>query len=101
VRCQAAQDLARPAALVVSKKAIPSTLRTAMQASPNRDDPQGRLEATARADFEQRAGRKVTDAEWSAVRERLLEFMRILRAWDRTPVQPQRSKVDSICQPEP
>jgi hypothetical protein len=56
-----------------------------MQASLNRNDPQGRLEATARADIEQRAGREVTDAEWSTVRERLLEFVRILRAWDRNP----------------
>jgi hypothetical protein len=55
-----------------------------MQASPNHHDLQER-EAAARADFELRAGRKLTDVEWGAVRERFLNFVRILRAWDRNP----------------
>ena len=55
-----------------------------MQASPNPYDLQGR-EAAAPADFELRAGRELTDVEWVAVRERLLKFVRILRAWDRNP----------------
>jgi hypothetical protein len=72
-----------------------------MQVSVNRDDFQRHLEASARAAFEQRAGRELTDAEWVALRGRLLEFVGILRAWDQTTIRPERDKVEKICQPEP
>lgn len=54
-----------------------------MQASADREDRQRQLEAGARAAFETRAGRKLTDTEWMAIRGRLLEFARILRAWEQ------------------
>jgi len=54
-----------------------------MQASAERDGRQRQLEAGARAAFERRAGRNLTDTEWAAVRGRLLEFARILRTWDQ------------------
>ena len=41
-----------------------------------------RLEDTARAALDLRAGRALTDVEWARVRVRLLEFATILRAWD-------------------
>ena len=41
------------------------------------------LEAAARAAIELRADRILTDAEWVAMRSRLLEFASILRDWDR------------------
>ena len=44
---------------------------------------QARLEADARDEFERDANRTFTEAEWSAMRTRLLEFARILRSWDR------------------
>jgi hypothetical protein len=72
-----------------------------MQASAGRDDRQRQLEAGARAAFELRAGRELTDAEWVALRGRLLEFVGILRAWDQTTIRPQRGKVEKLCQPEP
>ena len=54
-----------------------------MQASVDRDDRQRQLEAGARAAFETRAGRKLADTEWMAMRGRLLEYARILRAWEQ------------------
>jgi hypothetical protein len=53
---------------------------------PNNEHPvvcPNRLESAARAAFDVRAERKLTDAEWAAMRHRLLEFARILRAWER------------------
>jgi hypothetical protein len=75
---------------------------TAMSA--DRDDRQRQFEAGARAAFELRAGRELSDAEWVALRGRLLEFVGILRAWDHgtnSTNSPQRGKVESLCQPEP
>jgi hypothetical protein len=40
-------------------------------------------DATARAIIELPTGRPLNDAEWSAMRARILEFARILRVWDR------------------
>jgi len=54
-----------------------------MQASVDRDDRQRQLEAGARAALETRAGRKLTDAGWMAMRGRLLEYARILHAWEQ------------------
>jgi hypothetical protein len=39
------------------------------------------LEVAARAELEARAGRRFSDAEWISARSRLIELMRILRAW--------------------
>jgi hypothetical protein len=69
-----------------------------MQASDGR---QRQLEVGARAAFEQRARRELSDSEWVALRGRLLEFVGILRAWDQTTIRPQRGKVEKLCQPEP
>jgi hypothetical protein len=54
-----------------------------MQASADRDDRQRQLEAGARAALETCAGRKLTDTEWVAMRGRLLEYARTLRAWEQ------------------
>lgn len=62
---------------------------------------QQQLESAARATFEERADRKLTDAEWAAVRIRLLEFAGILRAWDQTKSVPPRGKVEELCHREP
>jgi hypothetical protein len=54
-----------------------------MQASADHDDRQRHFEAGARTALEARAGRKLTDTEWTAVLGRLLDFARILRAWEQ------------------
>jgi len=64
-----------------------------MQAPADRNDRQRRLEANARAAFEQRADRNLTDAEWLAVRAKLLEFAGILRSWEEATDRPRRGKV--------
>lgn len=68
-----------------------------MHVSANRDDRQQQLETTARAAFELRAERKLTDAEWATVRSRLLEFAGILRDWEQTTGRP-RGNVEVLCQ---
>jgi hypothetical protein len=40
-------------------------------------------EAAARAAFDSRADRTLTDADWAVAKDRLLEFFTILRGWDR------------------
>ena len=40
-------------------------------------------EGAARAAFDSRAGRTLTDADWAVAKDRLLEFFNILRGWDR------------------
>ena len=42
------------------------------------------LEAAARAAFDSCADRTLTDKDWALVRSRLLEFVGILRNWERT-----------------
>ncbi len=59
------------------------------------------LEAAARAAIELRADRTLTDAEWVAMRSRLLEFAGILRDWDRKTTASRRGNVEVLCQPEP
>ena len=59
------------------------------------------LEAAARAAIELRADRTLTDAEWVAMRSRLLEFASILRDWDRKTTASRRGNVEVLCQPEP
>jgi len=48
-----------------------------LDASP----PATKKESAARAALAARAGRTLTDLEWDRARERLLEFVSILRAW--------------------
>ena len=72
-----------------------------MQTSAVRDDHSWRLESAARAAMELRADRNFTDAEWAAVRSRLVEFMRILRGWEQTTTVPRRANLEVLCQPEP
>ena len=69
--------------------------------SINRADRQRQLEATARAALELRAGLALTDAEWAAVRARLVEFVGILHTWERTTADRRRGKVEGLCQREP
>ena len=40
-------------------------------------------EGEARAALDSRAGRTLTDADWAAGKDRLLEFFTMLREWDR------------------
>jgi hypothetical protein len=47
------------------------------------------LEDIARSAIERRANRTLTDAEWADTRTRLLEFVDILRRWDRKPASPK------------
>jgi hypothetical protein len=58
-------------------------------------------EASARAAIEVRAGRSLADAEWAAMRTRLLEFAGILRVWDRKTTASRRGNVEVLCQREP
>ena len=69
-----------------------------MQVSVNRDDRQRQLETTARTAIEQRVERKLTEAEWVAMRAKLLEFAAILGAWEQATPRPRRGKVEGLCQ---
>ena len=71
-----------------------------MQVSVNRANRERQLEATARAAIEQRVERKLTDAEWAAMRTKLLEFAAILRGWEQATRRPRRGKVEVLCQRE-
>lgn len=57
-------------------------------------------EVAARAALELRVGRSLTDAEWADARARLVEFVNILRAWERESVPPRRGNVEGLCQQE-
>lgn len=59
------------------------------------------IEAAARAALDLRTDRALTDAEWVAVRARLLEFVGILRGWDRKTNPSRRGNVEVLCQREP
>ena len=79
-----------------------SSFPTAMHAGDDRGDRSPKqLEASARAAMELRANRTFTDAEWTAMRARLLEFAGILRGWDRKTTASRRGNVEVLCQPEP
>ena len=41
------------------------------------------LERSARAEIEQSAERMLTEAEWTAMSRRLVDFVKILRDWDQ------------------
>jgi len=76
--------------------------QTNMHAKSDRCDRSPKqLEAAARAAIELRADRTLTDAEWVAMRSRLLEFAGILRDWDRKTTASRRGNVEVLCQPEP
>ena len=87
---------------VRTSRALQRSFSTAMPAIDDRHDRSpNRLEAAARAAMELRAGRPLTEAEWSAARARLLEFGAIVRAWERTTTAPGRGNVEVLCQREP
>lgn len=58
-------------------------------------------EVAARAALEPGAGRRFTDAEWAAMRARLLEFADILRVWDRKTTASERGNVEMLWEREP
>ena len=58
-------------------------------------------EVAARAALELRVGHSLTDAEWADARARLVEFISILRDWDRESVPTRRGNVEVLCQREP
>ena len=64
-------------------------------------DRRKQLEDFARTVLELRADRSLMDAEWAAMRTRLLEFAGILRSWDRKTTASRRGNVEVLCQPEP
>jgi len=58
------------------------------------------IDTKARAAFDLRADRTLTDAEWATMRARLLEFAGILRVWGRTTTASRRGNVEVLCQRE-
>ncbi len=58
-------------------------------------------EHAARAAFNERVGRTLTDSEWVATRTKLLDFAGILRGWDRKTTASRRGNVEVLCQREP
>jgi hypothetical protein len=72
-----------------------------MHARNDINDPcEVRKDVAARAAIELVAGRSLTDMEWAAARDRLLEFMSILRGWDRKSTARQLGNVEVLCQRE-
>ena len=59
------------------------------------------LESAARAALESR-GRTLADPEWARARTKLLDFVTILREWDRTVknAQPGLGNVEALCRRE-
>jgi hypothetical protein len=72
-----------------------------MSSASNSDRFRNRAENSARAALELRAGRALTDAEWTPMRARLREFVGILRVWDRKTPESKRGNVEVLCQREP
>jgi hypothetical protein len=60
------------------------------------------FEGAARAAFDWRAGRTLTDADWAIAKDRLREFFHILRGWDRKARAASRDLVmcEVPCLPE-
>ena len=52
-------------------------------------------QAAARGELNSHAGRPLTDAEWAQMRARLLEFVTILRTWERQD-RTNRSGIDNV-----
>ena len=63
----------------------------------------GASESAARAALDSLCGRTGTNVEWGRSRARLLEFVGILREWDRQakPASSVLGKVEVLCQREP
>ena len=66
------------------RESVANTQLDKFNHGPERFDtrPESR-EGAARAAFDSRAGRTLTDADWAVAKDRLLEFFTILRGWDR------------------
>jgi hypothetical protein len=66
------------------RESVANTQLDKFNHGPERFDtgPESRKGA-ARAAFDSRAGRTLTDADWAVAKDRLLEFFTILRGWDR------------------
>jgi hypothetical protein len=62
-------------------------------------DPNAR-ESIARAAFEGKFARVLTDQEWAQMRCSLTEFASILRVWDQRKKASQRGNVEVPCQQE-
>jgi len=77
---------------------ILSSISGSMQVSIDRANRERQLEATARTAIEQRVERKLTEAEWVAMRAKLVEFAAILRGWEQATPRPRRGKVEVLCQ---
>jgi len=58
-------------------------IQTVEQPAHDRGGPGPPLEAAARAAIELRMDRPLTSAEWAVMQTKLLEFVGILRSWDR------------------
>jgi hypothetical protein len=66
--------------MVMSVDLMQATLQICRQ---RRDENSTGLEHAARAALSSGLGRDLTDVEWRRARARVLEFVTILRAWDR------------------
>jgi hypothetical protein len=75
--------------------------RTERASSEESEVRPNRAESAARASLEQRAGRTLFHAEWVSAQARLLEFVGIVRVWDRKTTASGRGNVEVICQREP
>ena len=66
------------------RESVANTQLDKFNHGPERFDtgPESR-EGAARAAFDSRAGRTLTDTDWAVAKDRLLEFFTILRGWDR------------------
>ena len=66
------------------RESVANTQLDTFNHGPERFDPSPESgEGAARAAFDSRAGRTLTDADWAVAKDRLLEFFHILRGWDR------------------
>jgi hypothetical protein len=58
-------------------------------------------EIAARATLEKYTGRTLTGAEWTTMRAGFLEFVKILRSWDKQPESIIEDKLEVLCQQKP
>ena len=69
---------------IKERKSVAHTQLCTLHHGPERFDTRPEsFEGAARAAFDSRAGRTLTDADWAVAKDRLLEFFHILRGWDR------------------
>ncbi len=66
-----------------------------VKAGLNSDRNPERLEDQARTALNMLAGRTLTDVEWTQGRARLLEFVKMLYAWDRQ-IAPSKSEIGNV-----